>query len=53
MLAITDAKLYETVVFLSTQDDNKLLQQQKQSFNKLLSGIKIDQKHPINLKIRT
>ena len=44
ILAITDTKLYVPVVTLSTQDDNKLLQQLKQDLSKLLIGINTDQK---------
>ena len=39
-IKITDAKLYVPVVTLSTQDDNKLLEQ----FKELLNGKNTDQK---------
>ena len=41
---ITDARLYFTVVTLSTKVDNKLLQQLKQTLKEQLNGINTDQK---------
>ena len=41
---ITDTKLYVPVVYLSTQDNAKLLQQLNQNSNSQLTGIKISQK---------
>ena len=49
---ITDTKLYVTVVTLSIEDDNKLLEQlkTKQDIEELLNGTNTDQKCQINLK---
>ena len=52
-LAITDTKLYVSVANLSTQDDNKLLQQLNTGLNELLNGIGKDQKCLIRLKMTT
>ena len=49
---ITDTKLYVTVVTLSIEDDNKLLEQlnTKQDIEELLNGTNTDQKCQNNLK---
>ena len=49
---ITDTKLYVTVVTLSIEDDNKLLEQlnTKQDIEELLNGTNTDQKCQTNLK---
>ena len=43
-LKITDIKLYVPVVTLSTENDNKLLEQLKTGYKNLLNGINTDQK---------
>ena len=48
---ITDTKWYFPVVTLSTQNDNKLLEQLRKGFKGILNGIDIDQKCLIRLKI--
>ena len=49
---ITETKLYVTVVTLSIEDDNKLLEQlnTKQDIEELLNGTNTDQKCQNNLK---
>ena len=48
----TDCKLYAPVVTFSTENDNKLLEQlKKKDLKKQLSGINLDQKCLIRLKI--
>ena len=51
-IKITDTKLYVTVVTLSIEDDNKLLEQlkTKQDIEELLNGTNTDQKCQTNLK---
>ena len=48
---ITDIKLYVPVVTLSTENDNKLLEQLKTGFQRTINGINIDLKFLIRLKI--
>ena len=50
-LAITEKKLYIPVVTLSTQDDNKLLENLKKGFKRSLNGVSTDWKHLLKLKI--
>ena len=49
---ITDTKLYVPVVTLSTEDDNKLLEQLKTGFKKQLNGINADPKCLIIPKLK-